>query len=278
MFLVFSAFHGLSSFGASFGPALRTAGLAAAITAGSAGAPLRVCADPNNLPFSDQRQQGFENKIASLAAEYLHRPLSYYWLPQRRGFVRNTLNASQCDLVMGVPAQYGLLQPTRAYYRSTYAFITRHDKAPGIATFDDPRLRSLTIGIPITGTDYNNPPPSQALAVRHLTNHVRGFPVYGDYSKPEPQRDLVDAVADGRVDVAVAWGPVAGYFARQQRVRLDVTPVMPTDNAGHLTFAFDIAMGVRRDDRSLRQELDQFVAQRGAEIHRILAAYGVPLL
>jgi mxaJ protein len=249
-----------------------------AFVAATPAVPLRVCADPNNLPFSDLEGRGFENKIAALAATYLRRPLSYYWLPQRRGFVRNTLNAAQCDVVIGVPAQYQLLQPTQPYYRSTYTFVTRHDKAPAIETFDDPRLRKLTIGIPMTGSDYNNPPPSQALAIRHLSDNVRGFPVYGDYSKPAPLRDLVDAVADGRVDVAVVWGPIAGYFARQQRVRLDVTPVLPKDNAQNLTFTFDIAMGVRRDDESLRRTLDRFVTEQRTEIRHILAAYGVPLL
>src|SRR6185503_10709220 len=122
----------------------------------SAQAPIRVCADPNNLPFSNERREGFENKIAELVARELNRPLAYFWLPQRRGFVRNSLAAQRCDVVIGVPAQYGLLQPTRSYYRSSYAFVSRHDRHLRIDSFDAPSLRNLTIGIQLSGDDYNN--------------------------------------------------------------------------------------------------------------------------
>jgi quinoprotein dehydrogenase-associated probable ABC transporter substrate-binding protein len=247
------------------------------LTAGPA-TPLRVCADPNNLPFSNQQEQGFENKIAALVARDLGRPLAYFWSPQRRGFIRNTLAAQRCDVVMGVPAQYGLLQPTRPYYRSAYAFVSRRDRHLRIRSFDDPRLKALTIGIQITGEDYNNPPAAQALAARHLAENVRGFTVYGDYSKPDPQRDLMDAVADGRVDLAVMWGPLAGYYGRREPTAIDVTPVSPERDGPALVFAFDIAMGVRRDDTTLREALDRVIVRRAAEIRRILLSYGVPLL
>src|SRR6185503_11144002 len=140
-------------------------------------APLRVCADPNNLPFSNQHGDGFENQIATLVARELGRPLEYFWLPQRRGFIRNSLDARRCDVVMGVPAQYGLLQPTRSYYRSSYAFVSRRDRHWRIDSFDAPVLKRLTIGIQITGDDYNNPPAAQELASRDLVQNVRGFPV-----------------------------------------------------------------------------------------------------
>jgi mxaJ protein len=240
--------------------------------------PLRVCADPNNMPFSNQQQEGFENKIARLVAHELDRPLAYFWSPQRRGFIRNTLNAQRCDLVMGVPAQYGLLQPTRPYYRSAYAFVSRRDRYLRIRSLDDERLKRLTIGIQITGDDYNNPPAAQALAKRHLVDNVRGFTVYGDYSNPDPQRDLIDAVADRRVDVAVMWGPLAGYYARKEPTAIDVIPVNPEQDGPMLPFAFDIAMGVRRDDSPLREALDAVIQRRGPEIRRILLSYGVPLL
>ena len=122
-------------------------------------------------------------------ARELHRPLEYFWLPQRRGFIRNSLNAQRCDVVIGVPAQYGLLQPTRSYYRSSYAFVSRRDRHLHIDSFDAPSLKTLTIGIQISGDDYNNPPAAQELASRHLVQNVRGFTVYGDYSRPDPQRD-----------------------------------------------------------------------------------------
>jgi mxaJ protein len=240
--------------------------------------PLRVCADPNNLPFSNRQGQGFENKIAELFARELNRPLAYFWSPQRRGFVRSTLQAGRCDVVMGVPAaQYGMVQSTRPYYRSSYAFVTRRDRHRRIRSFDDARLKALTIGIQVTGGDYNNPPAAQALASRQLIQNARGYTVYGDYARPDPQRDVVDAVADGRVDVAVVWGPIAGYYARAESVPLDVVPVSPEHDGPGVVFTFDIAMGVRRDDAALRQALDDVIARRRGEIRRILMAYGVPL-
>jgi mxaJ protein len=254
--------------------------LAAAFLAGAsanARPALRVCADPNNMPFSNRRQQGFENRIARLVARDLDRPLTYFWLPQRRGFVRNSLSAGQCDMVVGVPAEYRVAQATRAYYRSSYAFVSRRDRHLQIDSFDDARLRALTIGIQLTGNDYNNPPAAQALASRHLVGNVRGFPVYGDYSRTEPQRGIVDAVARGAVDVAVVWGPVAGYFSRREHVAIDVVPVSATADSPAAPFAFDIAMGVRRDDESLRDALDTIIARRRGEIRHILADYGVPL-
>ncbi|MCU1381423.1 MAG: putative methanol oxidation protein [Acidobacteria bacterium] len=245
----------------------------------SAGAPpLRVCSDPNNMPFSNVKRQGFENKIAELVARDLGRPLAYFWSPQRRGFVRNTLAAGQCDVMMGVPVQYDRVQSTRAYYRSSYAFVARRDRHLRVASFDDVRLKTLKIGIQITGDDYNNPPAAQALAARHLGNNVRGYTVYGDYSKPDPQRDVVDAVADGRVDIAVVWGPFAGYYGRREPAPMDVVPVSAERDGPGVAFAFDIAMGVRRGDRTLRDALDAVIVRRHAEIRRILTSYGVPLL
>jgi mxaJ protein len=258
--------------------------LAAIVLAGLALAPLhaapplRVCSDPNNMPFSNRQGQGFENKIAELVARDLGRSLVYFWSPQRRGFVRNTVNAGRCDLVMGVPAQYQLLQPTRPYYRSSYAFVSRRDRQLRVRSFDDARLKALTIGIQITGADYDNPPAAQALAARHLVENVRGYTVYGDYSRPDPQRDVVDAVADGRVDVAVVWGPLAGYYGGREPTEIDVVPVSGGEDSPAIAFAFDIAMGVRREDRSLRKALDAIILRRRVEIRRILASYGVPLL
>jgi mxaJ protein len=239
--------------------------------------PLTVCADPNNMPFSNQRGDGFENKIAALVAHDLHRPLAYFWLPQRRGFIRNSLNAGRCDLVIGVPARYGPLQPTRSYYRSTYVFVSRQDRHLRINSFDAAPLRTLTIGIQITGDDYDNPPAAQALAARHLAQNVRGFTIYGDYSQPDPQREIVDAVAEGRVDVAVVWGPLAGYYGQHSPIPLDVTPIAADEDGPALRFAFDIAMGVRRDDTPLRNAVDAIIARRGVEMRHILRRYGVPL-
>jgi ABC-type amino acid transport substrate-binding protein len=176
-----------------------------------------------------------------------------------------------------VPARYPLVATTRSYYGSSYAFVSRHDRHLAIDSFDDEPLRTLTIGIQLTGDDYANPPAAQALAARHLASNVRGFTIYGDYSRPDPQREIVDAVADGRVDVAVVWGPLAGYYARREPAPLDVAPIAAAGDGPALPFAFDIAMGVRRGDTALRDAIDAVIARRGGEIHRILRAYGVPL-
>ena len=204
-------------------------------------ATLRVCADPNNLPFSNERGEGFENHIAQAIARDLHRSVSYYWHPQRRGFIRATLLAGMCDVVMGVPASLEMAQVTRPYYRSSYVFVSRRDRRLSLMSFDDPRLRALRIAIPITGDDYENPPPARALAVRRIFDNVHGYPVYGDYSKPHPSSGAVDAVRRGEVDVAIAWGPIAGFAAQQPGAPLHLSPVPARD--GSLPFAFDIADG-----------------------------------
>ena len=149
-------------------------------------------------------------------------------------------------------AQYGLLQPSKNHYRSSYVFVSRRDRHVRIDSFDAPLLKGLTIGIQIGGDDYNNPLAAQELASRHIVENVRGFMIYGDYSRPDPQREIVDAVADGRVDVAVVWGPLAGYYAKRESMPIDVRPVAASVNGSPSRFTFDIAMGVRRDDTTLR--------------------------
>lgn len=239
---------------------------------------LRVCADPNNLPFSNQREQGFENRIASIVAADLHLPVRYTWWPQRRGFIRNTLNAGRCDVIMGIPAGLEAVAPTTAYYRSTYVFVTRRDRKLQIRSLDDPSLRRLRIGIHFAGEDYENPPAAQALARRGLARNVVGYSLYGDYSKPNPPADLITAVARGDVAVAIAWGPLAGYFAQRAPVPLTVVPVTPSIDPPLLPFAFDIAAGVRRGDTVLRGRIQQALDRHRNEIHEILQSYGVPLM
>ena len=237
---------------------------------------LRVCADPNNLPFSNREGAGFENRIAEIVARDLGRRVEYYWQPQRRGFIRTTLDAGRCDLVMGLAAGTDMARVTRPYYRSSYVFVSRHDRHLTISSIDDPRLRSIRIGIPVTGEDYDNPPPAQALANRHIVDNVRGYTVYGDYSQPHPSWGVLEAVLDGDVDIAIAWGPVAGYAAQRTGAPVRVVAVnAPTDP--RLPFAFDIAMGVRRGDAPLARALNGVIAKRAFEIRRILASYGVPL-
>ncbi|MFL6333583.1 MAG: substrate-binding domain-containing protein [Pyrinomonadaceae bacterium] len=237
---------------------------------------LRVCADPNNLPFSNERGEGFENKLAELLAEDLHEKLEYTWWAQRRGFFRNTLKAGVCDVVLGVPSSFELAATTAPYYRSTYVFVYRKDKGLHVRSFDDAVLHDVKVGVQLVGDDGANPPPEQALAARGVINNVRGYTLYGDYRQPNPPARIVEAVAKGEVDVAVAWGPLAGYFARRQRVPLEVVPVSPQFDLPFLPFVYDISMGVRRGDEGLRLQLDDFIERHRAEIERLLDDYGVP--
>jgi mxaJ protein len=237
---------------------------------------LRVCADPNNMPFSNMRGEGFENVLASRVAAALHRRLEYFWQPMRRGFIRNTLKAGVCDVVMGVPAAFELARPTRPYYRSTYVFVSRRDRRLNLRSFDDPRLRRWTVGVQLTGDDYENPPPAQALATRGVIANVRGYTVYGDYSKPDPQRVLVDAVASGQLDVAVMWGPQAGFFGSRAAVPLDIVPVSPEVDLPFLPFVYDIAMGVRREDEQLYGLLDAYIEKHEEEIEGLVQEFRFP--
>jgi mxaJ protein len=253
-------------------------GPAASLLAKQAGLrpALKVCADPNNLPFSNQAAQGFENRIADMLGHELHESVEYTWWAQRRGFVRNTLNSGACDLVVGTVAGMDMLATTRPYYKSTYVFVSRRDRHLNIQSFDDPRLKRLKIGVQLIGDDFINTPPAHALTSRGMINNLVGFTVYGDYRVPNPPARIVEAVANGKVDVAVVWGPLAGYFASRSRVPLDVVPVHPQVDLPYLPFVFDIAMGVRHGDSTFRRQLDEIIERRRPTIDSILAAYGVP--
>jgi len=234
---------------------------------------LRVCADPNNLPYSNEALEGFENRLAQTVASDMHAKVEYTWWAQRRGFVRNTLQANKCDVVLGVPAGYELTRTTRPYYRSGYVFVTRVDSALEIASLDDALLRRLRIGVHVIGPEQT-PPPARALAARGIIENVAGYSVFGDYREPNPPLRLIDAVMRGDIDVAIAWGPFAGYSARQHPGALRIVPVAPI--AG-LPVDFSIAMGVRKDDGALQAELDRIIEHRKPEIHALLESYGVPL-
>ena len=236
---------------------------------------LRVCADPNNLPFSNERGEGFENKIAKLIADELGATLSYTWWAQRRGFIRNTLNTGLCDLVTGTTNGIEMLRTTLPYYRSGYTFVTRQD-GPKVSSLDDPILHNLRIGIQLVGEDGANPPPSEALARRGIVDNVRGYLVYGDYREQNPVAAIMDAVAKGEIDVAIVWGPVAGYFAGRESVPLKVALVTPQNDGPRLPMVFDINMGVRRDDPTLRDEINAALSKLRPKIDAVLANYGVP--
>ncbi|VFU16467.1 substrate-binding domain-containing protein [Methylocella tundrae] len=244
-----------------------------AVSAAAQGRELRVCADPNNLPYSDAKGAGFENKIAQVIASDIGADLSYFWFAQRRGFLRNTLNANACDVVIGIPAGMHMLRTTKPYYRSGYVFVTREDRPP-ITSFDDPSLAHLKIGVQLTGNDGVNTPPAHELGDRGIVSNIRGFMVYGDYAEAAPLQDIVSAVTKGDIDVAIVWGPQAGWFASKQPTPLRVTPV--ADARVPLPMSFDIAMGVRKSDEALAAELEAAMIRRRADIDAILADYRVP--
>jgi quinoprotein dehydrogenase-associated probable ABC transporter substrate-binding protein len=239
---------------------------------------LRVCADPNNLPFSNKAGEGFENKLAGMIAERLGRKLSYTWWAQRRGFVRHTLKAGECDLIIGVPAHYSFVETTIPYYRSTYVFVTQQSRHLDLASLTDARLRNLKIGVHLIGDDGNNPPPADALGQQGIVDNVRGFPIYGDYRNPNPPARLIEAVADGEIDVAAAWGPLSGYFAKHSKTALAVTPIADGDRFAPQRFQFDIAMGVRKGDHEFRDQLNEFITHNREEIKNLLKNYDVPLV
>lgn len=252
------------------------AGFAHAALAGPPSPALRVCADPNNLPFSNRAGEGFENKIANVIGAELGRPVEYTWWAQRRGFVRNTLNADACDLVVGISSGVDMLATTKPYYTSTYVFVSRRDHRVNVRSFDDEALRRLRIGVQLIGDDFANTPPAHALARRGITNNVVGYMVYGDYRHSNPSAEIMQAVEQGAVDIAIVWGPLAGYFAQRSPVPLRVTPVMPRIDRPNLPFVFDIAMGVRKRDTTFRHEIERIIDRRRPTIDSILAAYGVP--
>ncbi|NUS38940.1 MAG: quinoprotein dehydrogenase-associated putative ABC transporter substrate-binding protein [Lysobacter sp.] len=240
---------------------------------------LRVCADPNNLPFSNAAGEGFENRIVDAIAKELGADVRYTWWAQRRGMIRNTLNASACDVIPGIASNVGTTGTTDPYYRSSYVFVTRVDRKLGdLRGFDDPRLRTLAVGVQLIGDDGANTPPAAALARRGIIGNVHGYTVYGDYRRAAPQAAIVDAVAHGDIDVALVWGPTAGYFAARAPVPLTLVPVTPWLDGPQLPMAFDVSMGVRREDRALRRELDAALERNRDAIARILDAYHVPRL
>ena len=237
---------------------------------------LRVCADPNNLPFSNSRGEGLENRLAEMLAADTASRVQYTWWAQRRGFIRNTLREGTCDVVLGVPSSFELAQTTRPYYRSTYVFVSRRDRALNLSSFDDPRLRTLKLGVQMIGDDFANSPPAHALSARGMISNIVGYSVLGDYSQPNPPARIVHAVARGEVDAAVVWGPLAGYFAEREAVPLSIASVTPEIDLPFLPFVFDISMGVRRGDEARLRMLDDFIVRRRIDIDRLLNEFRVP--
>ncbi len=232
---------------------------------------LRVCADPRNLPFSNEAGEGFENKLAEMLAQKLRKSLSYTYYPGATGFIRNTLNAHKCDVVMGFPQGNDFAQPTNPYYRTAYVLITRKDGGlDGLESLEDPRLKGKKIGI-IAGT-----PPATNLAVNGLLPSIRSYPLVIDTRFDSSTDKMFHDLEAKEIEVAILWGPIGGYFAKHSKLELNVTPLVHEKSGPRMTYR--IGMGVRHSDQNWKRELNRFISENQASINQLLENYGVPLL
>lgn len=233
---------------------------------------LRVCADPNNLPFSNEKGEGFENKIAEYLAKKINKELAYAFYPGATGFVRNTLNAHLCDVILGIPQGNDLVQPTNPYYRTTYAIVTRAgSELEGLTTLDDPRLKSKQHRIGLVA----NTPPGNILAKEGLMSAVKPYPLMVDTRFDSSSATMIRDLEAGEIDVALLWGPIAGYYVKNARTKLNLAPIQETAGT---RMAFRVAFGVRHSDQIWKRDLNQFISQNKSELEKILIDYGVPLI
>jgi len=244
-------------------PGLSTAGL------------MRVCADPDNMPLSNQKGEGFEQKIAELVAKEWKAKIEYAWWPVRRGFFARALNGRYCDIAIQAPVAFDMAGVTKPYFRSGYVFVTRKDSGLDIKSLADPRLKKLKIGVNLLNSDAENTPPAMALSRYGVVGNLVGYSTfYTDSVRPE---DIINDVAKKNTDIAIVWGPVAGYFAKKSPVPLTLVPLAERDSLSEFPFRFNIGMGVRRRDRELRDSLQSVLDRKAPEIQAILKQYGVPL-
>ncbi|HET9444180.1 MAG TPA: quinoprotein dehydrogenase-associated putative ABC transporter substrate-binding protein [Acidimicrobiales bacterium] len=236
---------------------------------------LRVCADPDNMPLSSQSGEGFEQKIAQLIAKEWNAKIEYAWWPVRRGFFSRALNGRYCDVAIQAPSGLDMAGVTEPYFRSGYVFVTRKDSGLDITSLADPRLKKLRIGINLLHSDAENTPPAMALSRYGVVGNLTGYSTF--YTEDDRPEDIIDAVANKEVDIAIVWGPLAGYFATKAPDPLDLRPLPERDSLSDFPFRFDIAMGVRRRDRALRDSLNAVLERKGPEIQAILKEYGVPV-
>src|SRR6516162_10663647 len=257
---------------ALFGSVLASAGLqAVAQTADiSDRNALKVCADPNNLPFSNQKGEGFENKIAELMGAALGVKVEYTWFPQIIGFARNTLQAHRCDLVIGTVAGDDVMQTTNPYYFTTYVMIYRSDKGLTLTGLDDPRLASLRLGV-VSAT-----PPSDLLVRHDLMAHAKPYQLTVDTRVESPPHQMVEDLMNGRIDVGLLWGPIAGYYRAHDKLPLTLVPLQDEPSAARMKY--HIAMGVRPNEPEWRRRVNAVIVKRQPQITAILRDYGVPLL
>jgi quinoprotein dehydrogenase-associated probable ABC transporter substrate-binding protein len=232
---------------------------------------LRVCADPRNLPFSNEKGEGFENKLAELFAAKLQKRLDYMFYPQATGFVRVTLGAHRCDVIMGFPQGDDLVQGTNPYYRTAYAMVAKAGSGlEDVATLGDPRLKGKHIGI-VAGT-----PPATNMAVNGLMANAKPYPLMIDTRIDSSAAAMIEDLRKGEIDVAILWGPMAGYYAKEANPPLHVTPLVKETSGPKL--AFRIGMGVRGADQNWKRQLNRLIQENQGEINKILLGFGVPLL
>jgi quinoprotein dehydrogenase-associated probable ABC transporter substrate-binding protein len=232
---------------------------------------LRVCADPKSLPFSNEASEGFENKLAALFAKKLGKDIAYTYYPNTTGFVRNTLNALRCDVIMGIPQGDDIVQGTNPYYRTSYTLVTKQGSdLQSVTALDDPKLKGRHIGI-VAGT-----PPATNLAVNGLIANAKSYPLVIDSRYDAPAVDMMNDLRNGTIDAAILWGPIAGYLAKISTVPMNVVPLVNEKQGPHMVFR--IGMGVRHSDQNWKRTLNRLIAENRAEIDHILRDYGIPLL
>jgi mxaJ protein len=236
-----------------------------------AASPLRVCADPDNLPFSNRTGAGFDDRIVTLVARDLHRKIVFVWARPRRGFLREQFSKNACDVLLGVPVGLRGVAVTEPYYTSSYAFVSPARKHLQIASFTDEHLNGQRIGLQILEEDLS--PPSLPLIRSGHAGQIVGFESFG-----KREGDVVRAVADGRVGIAVVWGPVAGYFAYSSPVPLTVTPVSRAYSFSGVPFTYSMGFGVHKQDRALLQQLNDSIRRIQPKINQVLTAFAVPIV
>jgi len=231
---------------------------------------LKVCADPNNLPFSNENKDGFENRIAELIGAELDRKVDYTWFPQVIGFVRNTLRAHLCDLVIGTVAGDEIMQTTNPYYFTSYVTLYRSDTGLAFESLDDPSLKTLRLGV-VAGT-----PPADLLVRYDLMSLTKPYALTVDTRAQSPTHEMVQDIVDGTINVGFLWGPIAGYWRKRDALPLTLVPLKSEPGAARM--AYHIAMGVRANEPEWRRRVNAAILKRQAEITAILRDYGVPLL
>src|ERR1700744_1930904 len=231
----------------------------------------RACGDPRNLPFSNDKGEGFENKLAELFAAKLGRKLSYTYFPQATGFVRMTLGSYRCDIIMGFPQGDDQAQLTVPYYRTTYALVFKPGSGlDGVTAISDPKLRDKRIGV------VARTPPSTSMAMNGLLGRAKSYPLFIDTRTDSSAQAMIDDIARGEIDCGILWGPMAGYYARQANPPMTVVPLTKETTGPQMTYR--IGMAVRSADQEWKRTLNRLIMENQTEINKLLISYNIPIL